>query len=242
MLRRATVEPKGKSVKIVVITDLHGNFDALRALPEVYDELWVLGDLVNYGPEPAAVVDFVKAKSTVTVRGNHDHSIAFDVDPRCTPRYQKMAETTRQYTASVLDKDQKAFLRQLPLHAELRRQDTRFYLCHAKPSDPLFGYCPEDSKDWVSEVERVDADVLLVGHTHTPFIRQIGNRLVVNPGSLGQPKTGKPDACYAVWEDGALELKSFPYAVDETVGKMKALAFSSDVERDLITVLKTGSV
>jgi protein phosphatase len=94
----------------------------------------------------------------------------------------------------------------------------------------------------VSEVERVDADVLLVGHTHTPFIRQIGNRLVVNPGSLGQPKTGKPDACYTVWEDGALELKSFPYAVDETVGKLKALAFSSDVERDLITVLKTGSV
>jgi putative phosphoesterase len=233
---------KGKSVKIVVITDLHGNFDALRALPEVYDELWVLGDLVNYGPEPAAVVDFVMAKSTVTVRGNHDHSIAFDVDPRCTPRYQKMAETTRQYTASVLDKDQKAFLRQLPLHAELRRRDTRFYLCHAKPSDPLYGYCPENSEDWVSEVEGVDADVLLVGHTHTPFIRQIGNRLVVNPGSLGQPKTGGPDACYAVWEDGAFELKSFPYAVNETVGKLKVLSFPRDVERDLITVLKTGSV
>ncbi len=229
-------------MKIVIISDVHGNYEALRALPEPYDELWVLGDLVNYGPEPAAVVDFVKAKSTVTVRGNHDHSIGYDVDPRCPPRYQKMAETTRQYTASVLNKQQKEFLRQLPLHVELRRQDTRFYLCHAKPSDPLYVYCPEGSDDWVREVDSVHADVLLVGHTHTPFIRRIGYRLVVNPGSLGQPKTGQPDACYAVWDDGAFELKSFPYDVDKTVGRLQALSFPQDVEKDLITVLQTGSV
>jgi putative phosphoesterase len=239
-MRRENQE--GKSVKIVIITDLHGNYEALRALPEVYDELWVLGDLVNYGPEPAAVVDFVRANSTVTVRGNHDHSIGYDVDPRCTPRYQEMADTTRQYTASILNKDQKEFLRQLPLHVELRRQNARFYLCHAKPSDPLYGYCPEDSQDWVSEVERVHADVLLVGHTHTPFIRRIRDCLVVNPGSLGQPKTGKPDACYAVCEDGAFELKSFPYAVDKTVGRLQTLSLPQDVEKDLIAVLQTGSV
>jgi putative phosphoesterase len=235
-------DQKGKALKIVIIADLHGNYEALQALPEGYDELWALGDLVNYGPEPAAVVDFVKDKSTVTVRGNHDHSIGYDVDPRCTPRYHKMAEATRQYTASVLSSDQKEFLRELPLHVELQRQDKRFYVCHAKPSDPLHGYCPEDSDDWVHEVDGVPADVVIVGHTHTPFIRRIGDRQVVNPGSLGQPKTGKPDACYAVWADGAFELKSFPYAVDKTVGRLQALSFPHDVEKDLITVLRTGSV
>jgi len=229
-------------VKIVIISDVHGNYEALRALPEPYDELWVLGDLVNYGPEPAAVVDFVKGKSTVTVRGNHDHSIGYDVDPRCRPRYQKMAETTRQYTTSVLNKQQKEFLRQLPLHVELRRQDTRFYLGHANPSDPLYIYCPQESDDWLREVDSVHADVLLVGHTHSPFIRRIGDRLVVNPGSLGQPKTGKPDACYAVWEDDSFQLKSCPYAVNKTVERLQALAFPQDVEKDLITVLQTGSV
>jgi len=65
---------------------------------------------------------------------------------------------------------------------------------------------------------------------------------VVNPGSLGQPKTGKPEACYAVWQDGALELKSFSYPVDETMGKLQALSFPQDVEKDLITVLRTDSV
>jgi putative phosphoesterase len=229
-------------MKIVIISDLHGNYEALRSLPEKYDELWVLGDLVNYGPEPGAVVDFVKANSTVAVRGNHDHSIGYDVDPRCTARYQKMAELTRRYTASVLKKEQREFLRQLPLNLQLKRNDTSFYLCHGKPSDPLYGYCPEQSDEWVKELDHVKADVLLVGHTHTPFIREIGSRLVVNPGSLGQPKTDKSDACYAVWEDDAFQLKSFPYAVDETVGRLKALAFPADVEQDLVTVLRTGSV
>lgn len=229
-------------MKIAIISDLHGNWEAVRSFPEKYDELWVLGDLVIYGPEPGAVVDFVKANSRVVVRGNHDHSLGYDVDPRCTPRYQEMADLTRRYSASVLKKEQKEFLRALPLKLELNRQDTRFYLCHAKPSDPLYGYCPEQSDEWVNEVERVNADVLLVGHTHTPFVRQIGDRLVVNPGSLGQPKTGKSDACYAIWEDGLFYLKSFPYAVDETVGHLKTLGFSPEVEKDLITVLNTGSV
>jgi putative phosphoesterase len=229
-------------MKIVIISDLHGNYEALRSIPERFDELWVLGDLVNYGPDPGAVVDLARTTSAVVVRGNHDHSIGYDVDPRCTVRYQKMAEITRRYTNSVLNKKQKEYLRQLPLKLELRRQETRFYLCHAKPSDPLYGYCPEQSEDWIYELDHIEGDVLLVGHTHTPFIRRIGNRIVVNPGSLGQPKTGNPYACYAVWEDGAFQLKSFPYAVAETAAKLKALAFPQEVEEDLITVLQTGSL
>jgi predicted phosphodiesterase len=106
----------------------------------------------------------------------------------------------------------------------------------------LHCYCPEQSEQWVKELGQVKADVLLVGHTHIPFVRQIGNRVVVNPGSLGQPKTGKSDACYAVWEDGLFSLKSFPYAVDETIGRLRSLGFPQEVETDLITVLQTGSV
>lgn len=229
-------------MKIVIISDLHGNFDALQALPETYNELWVLGDLVNYGPEPAVVLDFVKANCPIVVRGNHDHSVGYDEDPRCTARCREMADTTRRYTASVLNEEQKEFLRNLPLRKELRRQNTRFYLCHAKPSDPLYSYCPADSHEWISEVRTVSADALLVGHTHTPFMRRIGERLIVNPGSLGQPKTGKPDACYAVWEDGSFQLKSYRYPVAKTVAKLRALSLPLDVEQDLIAALESGSV
>ncbi len=229
-------------MKIVVISDIHGNFDALSALNETYDELWVLGDLVNYGPEPAAVIDFVKSRASVVVRGNHDHSIGFGEDPRCSPRFQQMAEATGRFTNSVLSFGEKHFLRNLPLQLEIQRGSTRFYLCHAIPSDPLFGYCEADSPQWIAETQDLSADVILVGHTHVHATRSIGSRLMVNPGSLGQPKTGSPDARYAVWEDGNVQLRSYAYPVQKTVSKIQALPISNSVRDELSTILQKGDI
>ena len=60
-------------MKITIISDIHANFDALQAFPEDYDELWVLGGLVNYGPQPTEVVDQIMKTAEIVVRGNHDH-------------------------------------------------------------------------------------------------------------------------------------------------------------------------
>ncbi len=229
-------------MKIVVISDLHSNFDALSALPELGDELWVLGDLVNYGPMPAEVVGFVRSHSKIVIRGNHDHAVGFDVDPRCTPRYADMADSTMQYSKANLDSDATAFLRELPLTRAIEHDDRKFFLCHAIPSNPLYGYCPENSDIWPKEIEQIDADFLLVGHTHTPFIRKIGGKTVVNPGSLGQPKTGKSDACYAVWENGKFHLKHFAYPVERAVQRIEHMPVPPNIKRDLATVLRTGSV
>lgn len=229
-------------MKIVIISDLHSNFDALGALPESGDELWVLGDLVDYGPLPAEVVSYVRNHSTVVIRGNHDNAVGFDVDPRCTLRYKDMADETMRYSEDALDEDAKRFLRNLPLAETPERDGRRFYLCHAIPSNPLYGYCSEGSDLWPKELEQIDAEFLLVGHTHTPFIRKVGNKTVVNPGSLGQPKTGKPDACYAVWEDGRFELKQFAYPVEKAVHRIEHMPVSAEVKHDLATVLRKGSV
>jgi protein phosphatase len=229
-------------MKIVIISDVHGNYDALRALPETYTELWVLGDLVDFGPEPAEVVDFIWRNAAIVIRGNHDQSVGYDEDPRCIARYQKMADATRGYTARVLSEEQKQFLRGLPIQQELRRQNTRFYLCHAKPSDPLYGYSAPDSPDWVAEVATLQTDVLLVGHTHLPLMRRIAKHLIVNPGSLGQSMTGKAEACYAVWEDGSFELKTYSYPVEKAVAKVRALSFPQDVEKDLTYILRNGAL
>ncbi len=229
-------------MKIVVISDLHGNFDALSALPQLGDELWVLGDLVNYGPMPVEVVGFVRSHSEVVIRGNHDNAVGFDADPCCTPRYAAMADATMQYSKSCLDGDAVAYLRGLPLTRVLERDGRKFFLCHATPSNPLYGYCPEDSDRWPKELEQVDADFLLVGHTHTPFVRKIGGKTVVNPGSLGQPKTGRADACYAVWEDGEFQLKQFAYPVQRAEERIGHLPVAEEIRRDLAKVLRTGSV
>jgi predicted phosphodiesterase len=102
-----------------------------------------------------------------------------------------MAEATRPFTDSVLSFSDKRFLRNLPLRVELRRGDTRFYLCHAIPSDPLFGYCEAESPWWLMEVESVSADVVLVGHTHVPAQRTVGRTLVANPGSSRKQEAAK---------------------------------------------------
>jgi len=167
------------------------------------------------------------------VRGNHDHSIGFDEDPRCSTRFQAMAEATRRFTDSVLSFGDKHFLRSLPLQVEFRRGNTRFYVCHALPSDPLFGYCEAESSRWLTEVESVSADVVLVGHTHVPALCTIRQTLVVNPGSLGQPKTGSGEARYAVWEDGRIELKSYPYPIEAAVAKVQALPIDVALRNEL---------
>jgi putative phosphoesterase len=229
-------------MKIVIISDLHGNLEALTALPEQYDELWVLGDLVNYGPDPAEVVEFVKARASVMVRGNHDHAIGFGADPRCSPPFREMAEAMMQYTNSVLSDSQKQFLRDLPLTAEREVEGVRVSLCHAVPSDPLFAYCLPDSDQWIKEVDLVNSSVLLVGHTHRPFVRQIGTKKIVNPGSLGQPKTGRPAACYAVWDEGRIELRSFEYPFEETIRKIDALPIAAGIKSSLAEVLRNGGL
>lgn len=229
-------------MKLVIVADVHGNHDAWRALPEDYDELWVLGDLVNYGPQPREVVEDVMKTASLVVQGNHDFAVAHDDDSQWSARYRAMAEATRRYTSSVLNDEHKAYLRGLPVQARAERGGCRFHLVHAMPSNPFYGRCPPSGDEWTVEIGALAADVLLVGHSHAPFLRRIGDKVVLNPGSIGQPRAGKPLANYAVWQDGEFELKSFAYPVAATVEKLKALAFPRNIEVDLVNILVTGSV
>lgn len=233
----------GGLLKIVIISDIHGNLAALNALPERdFDELWCIGDLVDYGPNPHEVVEWVRHQAKVTVRGNHDHAAGFSVDPQCSTPFKKLAEDTLRYTQVVCTQDDFGFLRSLPIRQELTLNATSFYLVHAIPSDPLFGYSPEDSDQWKQEIGRINANVLIVGHTHTPFVRHEGNTTILNPGSLGQPKTGRPLACYAVWQDGHFSLKEFDYPVADTIRGIRAMPISSEEQDALIGLLRTGAL
>ncbi len=226
-------------MRIAIISDIHGNMESLSALTEPYDELWVLGDLVNYGPDPGAVIDFVRSHATVVVQGNHDRAVGCNEDPQCSPPYREMAKETMAFTRSVLSRDQIEYLASLPPMLERTVENTKFVLCHAAPSDPLYKYVPADSPQWEREMELVSADFLLVGHTHTPFIQSVGVSVVVNPGSLGQPKIRTPQACYAIWERGAV-LRSTDYDIERTVGKVDRMPVPRWVRENLKAVLLTG--
>lgn len=226
----------------MIISDIHGNLDALSALPESYDELWVLGDLVNYGPEPKETVEYVQARATLVVRGNHDQSIGYGDDPRCSPRFRDMAEATRQFSGAAVLAQQKDFLRSLPVQASATRGKTKFFLCHATPSNPLYEYRTAESDKWINECRAIDAEIIAVGHTHIPFIRRFNGQVLINPGSIGQPKTGRPESCYAVWEDGELSLRSYAYPLSRTVTKIREMPVAAKIQKALIEVLESGGL
>ena len=230
------------SAKIMVISDIHANFEALKALPGQYDELWVLGDMVNYGPQPAEVIEFVRENATLVVRGNHDDAVAFDRDPRCSQAFRRAAEETKRYTASVLSDKHKGYLADLPQFRWLRRGRWTFYLCHAVPSDPLHTYCGEDSRKWRQELAVAGTDFLFVGHTHLQFCLPEGEQWVINPGSVGQPKMGTARANYAIWQDGAVTLHDYEYPVEKTVNRIRAMPVSASAQEFLVRLLETGVV
>ena len=228
-------------MRALIISDLHANLEAVNALPSDYDQLWVLGDLVNYGPDPAAVIQFVRERAAMVVRGNHDHAIGFNEDPRCSLRFRAMAEEMRNYTMTVVSEKNRRFLRSLPLKAAVEVEGTRFLMCHAVPSEPLYEYRTEESSRWLADEPGCSVDIELVGHTHLPFRRLLQSRWIVNPGSVGQPKHGRPEACYATWENGRITLGAAPYDVEAVVAKLRRLPLSAQVFEDLAFVLLHGT-
>ncbi len=228
-------------MRILIASDLHANLEALEALPVDFDQLWVLGDLVNYGPDPSATIRYVRDHAALVVCGNHDHAAGFGEDSRCSPRFRTMAEETCRYTRSVLGEEELDYLRGLPLAAACEVAGVHFLLCHAAPSNPLYEYRPADSGLWFADKQE-RAGVVLAGHTHLPFVRTRGGKTAVNPGSAGQPKHGRAEACYAVWEDGQITLRSAPYDAERAIAKLRKLPLSSEVFNDLAFVLRNGRV
>lgn len=227
-------------MRIVIASDLHGNLEALAVLPRDYDELWILGDLVNYGPDPRKVLEFVRNRAVHVVRGNHDHAVGHGESPHCYGRFEDLAEATSSATQNQLREADRKYLRTLPLQLHVQKNQTKFWLCHATPSDPLYGYAPEESEIWREECNVPPADILLVGHTHSQFMKKIGNCLVVNPGSLGQPNKRGSLAGFAVWENGIMSLLATVYDVETTIRKVQTMTVSQDVRNDLVALLRNG--
>jgi len=231
-------------MRILVISDPHANLAALEAVTqEPFDCLICLGDLVGYGPAPNEVIRFVKEHALVAIRGNHDNALALDVDCQCTPPNKALAEATLAYHQTVLESENLDWLRTLPTSAEFKVDGYRFAAIHATPRDQLYGYeiTPDLPDDQLrGEIEGVKADFILLGHTHLPMVRGIGSRVVVNPGSVGQPRDGIPEASYAIIEDGIAELKRCTYDLQKTVAALRNLPLKPDIINQLIALLEQG--
>jgi putative phosphoesterase len=229
-------------VKILVISDIHANYEALRRLPEDIDEVLCLGDIVDYGPDPRRCIDWLRQRPAAVVRGNHDHAVTARVPCRCAAAMREESEATREVMWKLLEPPDIEYLGARPIESHVSSGGIRFHLVHATPSDPLYTYLgPAETRRWEEEVDRIDADILLVGHTHLPMILRFGRKLVVNPGSVGQPRDGDPRASFAVIEDGKPRLERAVYDVEATVRAIETFGLPGRVFRNLTSLLRTGN-
>jgi putative phosphoesterase len=229
-------------VRILLVADIHANWAALRSVAaEPHDICLCLGDLVEYGVEPLPCVNWVREHSRYCVRGNHDHGAAQNVTVNSKAGYRFLTAATRVLTRQLLNEDSLRYLARLPVSRTVTVGETRFLLVHASPRDPLDEYAPADAEYWARRLEHVEADVICVGHTHQPYVLQVGDKLVVNPGSVGQPRDGDPRASCAVIEDNTVDFKRVEYPIEETVTAVQAAALPQVAKDFLVEVLRTGN-
>jgi len=209
-------------MRILVVSDIHANWPALAAINEPHDFAICLGDLVDYGPDPKLCVRWAMEHARYSIRGNHDHGVAQGVSVRGESGYRYLTRVTRPLMWEALDLDERRYLLQLPLTSRFNLGGRRFLLVHGTPRDPLDEYLMKDPETWSRRVQDCGADVVCVGHSHMQFNLRAGSSVVINPGSVGNPRDGDPRAAYAVIEDNKVELKRVDYPVEETIARIEA--------------------
>src|SRR2546426_11184440 len=224
--------------------------EALEAVTQSadYDRLVFLGDAVDYGPDPAAIVDFLRSEAktgALLVRGNHDEAVAVPEEDFDGAWWSEMAVQTLRYSRKHLERQALSMLGELPLTRTLDLGPAgRALLCHGSPSSNLEYIWPDAPNSKLSEQlggeASRDFDFVLVGHSHLQFNRLVGRVKLVNPGSVGQPRDGDPRAAYAIFDtgEGALTFHRVEYPVAATAAKIRARGMP--LADRLVAVLETG--
>ncbi|MBP2029476.1 putative phosphoesterase [Methanohalophilus levihalophilus] len=228
-------------MKILVISDIHGNMEALESVMQVpHDEVLCLGDLVDYGPSPVEVIEFLKSHNIPVIKGNHDNAVATGLECGCSYELKYLSIATRDYTRSVVGKGHIDFLKLLPSEIEREINGTKVHFTHGSPRSFYEYIRPETPENELREMtEEIDADLLFVGHTHIPFEKQVGDLRIVNVGSVGQPRNGDPRASCVLLDTATMEIEFIKteYKSDKTISGIREKLPYPD---DLISILKTG--
>ncbi|HLF26558.1 MAG TPA: YfcE family phosphodiesterase [Anaerolineae bacterium] len=233
-------------MRVLLLADVHANWDALlavqRAEPQP-DAVLFAGDAVGYGPDPAPCVRWLLAHATLAVRGNHDEALITQQRAGVPAELEDAAAETLAYARRIVPESDRERLSRWPVSASMALGGARFHAVHGTPVDPLRGELNPatcSAPELHALFDPIAADIILLGHTHVPAIRQLDDRLIVNPGSLGQPRYGVPDATYAVWEDGHLQIRHLHYDHAAPARKLRLTPLSPEVIEQLSDILETG--
>ncbi|MBC7252035.1 MAG: metallophosphoesterase family protein [Anaerolineae bacterium] len=229
-------------MRCLVISDIHANLAAFEAVLDdagEFDVIWCLGDMVGYGPDPNECIELLRTFPHVCVAGNHDWAVLGRLN---LGDFNPDAQRASLWTRQKLTPDNRAYLESLPVSL-VKEED--FTLVHGSPRQPIWEYILYPSVA-LPNFAHFDTHFCFVGHTHAPAIfRSSQNengqticeslmvpyssliplgeeRLIINPGSVGQPRDGDARASYIILDTEALtfEYRRIRYPVEVTQTKM----------------------
>jgi len=225
-------------MRLAVLSDIHSNAPALEAALEAvgdFDQLWVLGDMVGYGPHPNEVVERLRRSEAVAVQGNHDAAVLGRIH---TGTFNDLARAAVEWTAEALAPENLDWLADQPE----TRVEGDFTLVHGSPRDPLWEYLFTVPAARIN-LAAFETTYCLVGHTHHQLtfrdddgqveallaegggtLTLDSRRCILNPGSVGQPRDGDPRACAMTIdiESGHVEWLRFDYDIAATQTAIRA--------------------
>ncbi|HEY6041861.1 MAG TPA: metallophosphoesterase family protein [Anaerolineae bacterium] len=244
------------AMRVLVVSDIHSNLAALDAVINAagqFDRVWCLGDVVGYGPSPNECIERLREFDLICVAGNHDLGVTGQVG---LWEFGQDAKEVIFWTRHSLTLSNRSFLESLP--AVLVQVDEPISLAHASPRDPVWEYVfsPVIARECFSVMQR---QICLVGHTHIPILFRktndsmgvavhrlplnapmalVPDKMIINPGSVGQPRDEDPRAAYAIID---LEAMSLTYdRVKYDVGLTQDLMKKAKLPERLIRRLRHG--
>jgi predicted phosphodiesterase len=229
-------------MRYAIVSDIHGNLEALQAVLEdiraqKIETIYCLGDIIGYGPNPCECID-LSMDFEFSLLGNHDNGALFDPEGFSTGAEKAIFWTRAQLEAVNGERGRQRwdFLAQLP---RTRREDQFIYV-HGTPRSPLSEYVfPEDVFNG-RKIERIFSFIqqyCFQGHTHVPGVftescrylspKELGSvyqlnkeKVMINVGSVGQPRDNDPRSCYVVVDDSNIEFRRVDYTMTETRDKI----------------------
>ncbi|MFB0561417.1 MAG: metallophosphoesterase [Candidatus Lokiarchaeia archaeon] len=228
-------------MRVAVLSDIHSNLYALEGVLESIsreDMNLILcgGDLVGYGPFPNEVIQTLKDRKIPTIMGNYDDGVGFNRDDcgcaYLSKREIELGKISIAWTKVNVTEDNKAFLRNLLGNTNYTWEGLRVLHVHGSPrriNEYLYENRPE--KNMLRMLEPLNIDLLICGHTHLPYHREVGGIHIVNTGSVGKPKDGDSRACYALLEiedEIKVSFRRIPYDIDGTAQAIKKVGLPSE--------------
>jgi diadenosine tetraphosphatase ApaH/serine/threonine PP2A family protein phosphatase len=222
-------------MKIVVISDIHGNLEALNKVLEYINKLECekrvvcLGDIVGYGPNPAECFEIVESLTDKICLGNHEDAI---LDTNYNYQMTKYALEAIRWTRGILGKEIREAISRLPVQIE---EDNVLYV-HASPDDPMQWKYITNARNAYSSLIEMKHSLCFVGHSHIPGIYAYNelqgdsnkatlskdDKTIVNIGSVGQPRDGSPMLSFAVFDDDNwdVEIVRLKYNYQKTMAEI----------------------